>query len=52
VGRGLCLTTGFTYAAFSAFVLEAIGKGTAATKHSALTSLSNVPICYVTSIDV
>jgi MFS transporter, PAT family, beta-lactamase induction signal transducer AmpG len=44
-------TTGFTYAAFSAFVLEAIGKGAAATKYNALASLSNVPIYYVTNID-
>jgi len=44
-------TTGFTYAAFSAFVLEAIGKGAAATKYNALASLSNVPIYYITKID-
>jgi PAT family beta-lactamase induction signal transducer AmpG len=44
-------TTGFTYAAFSAFVLETIGKGAAATKYNALASLSNVPIYYVTNID-
>jgi MFS transporter, PAT family, beta-lactamase induction signal transducer AmpG len=43
--------TGFTYAAFSAFVLEAIGKGAAATKYSALASLSNMPIYYMTNID-
>ena len=43
--------TGFTYAAFSAFVLEAIGKGAAATKYSALASLSNVPIYYMTNLD-
>ena len=45
------LTTGFTFAAFSAFVLEAIGKGAAATKYNALASLSNVPIYYMTNID-
>jgi len=44
-------TTGFTYAAFTAFVLEAIGKGAAATKYNALASLSNVPIYYMTNID-
>jgi MFS family permease len=44
-------TCGLTYAAFSAFVLEAIGKGAAATKYNALASLSNVPIYYMTNID-
>jgi PAT family beta-lactamase induction signal transducer AmpG len=43
--------TGFTYAAFSAFVLEAIGKGAAATKYSALASLSNIPIYYMTNLN-
>lgn len=43
--------SGLTYAAFSAFVLEAIGKGAAATKYNALAALSNVPIYYVTNID-
>jgi len=44
-------TAGLTYAAFSAFTLEAIGKGAAATKYNALASLSNVPIYYMTMID-
>jgi MFS family permease len=44
-------TCGLTYAAFSAFVLEAIGQGAAATKYNALASLSNVPIYYMTNID-
>ena len=44
-------TSGLAYAAFSAFVLEAIGKGAAATKYNALASLSNVPIWYMTSLD-
>ena len=43
--------SGLCYAAFSAFVLEAIGKGAAATKYNALASLSNVPIYYMTNID-
>lgn len=43
--------TGLSYAAFSAFVLEAIGAGAAATKYNALASLSNVPIYYMTTID-
>ena len=44
-------TSGLAYAAFSAFVLEIIGKGAAATKYNVLASLSNVPIWYVTIID-
>ncbi|MDR3457594.1 MAG: MFS transporter [Verrucomicrobiae bacterium] len=44
-------TSGLCYAAFSAFVLEVIGKGAAATKYNALASLSNVPIYYMTNID-
>jgi len=44
-------TIGLTYAAFSAFVLEAIGQGAAATKYNALASLSNVPIYYMTIVD-
>ena len=43
--------TGFTYAAFSAVVLEAIGQGAAATKYNVFASLSNMPIAYVTLID-
>jgi len=44
-------SSGLTYAAFSAFVLEAIGKGAAATKYNALASLSNMPIYYMTNLD-
>lgn len=44
-------TTGLCYAAFSAFVLEVIGKGAAATKYNALASLSNLPIYYMTIVD-
>jgi PAT family beta-lactamase induction signal transducer AmpG len=44
-------SAGLTYAAFSAFVLEVIGKSAAATKYNALASLSNVPIYYMTLID-
>jgi MFS family permease len=43
--------TGLTYAGFSAFVLEAIGKGAAATKYSVYASLSNFPIYYMTNVD-
>lgn len=45
------LVTGFTYAGFSAVVLEAIGHGAAATKYSTYASLSNIPIGYMTKID-
>ena len=43
--------TGLTYAGFSAFVLEAMGLGAAATKFSLFASLSNMPIAYMTSAD-
>jgi predicted MFS family arabinose efflux permease len=45
------LIMGLTYAGFSAFVLEAMGTGAAATKYSVFASLSNTPIAYMTSID-
>ena len=45
------LITGFTYAGFSAVVLEAIGRGAAATKYNVYASLSNIPIAYMTVID-
>jgi MFS family permease len=38
--------TGLCYAAFSAFVLDAIGGGHAATKYNGFASLSNAPIWY------
>ncbi len=44
-------SAGLSYASFSAFVLEVIGKGAAATKYNALASLSNIPIYYMTNID-
>ena len=43
--------TGLTYAGFSAFVLEAMGTGAAATKYNVFASLSNIPIYYVTRLD-
>ncbi len=43
--------TGLTYAGFSAFVLEAMGRGAAATKYNVFASLSNFPIWYMTLID-
>ena len=38
--------TGLSYSAFSAFVLDAIGAGHAATKYNGFASLSNAPIWY------
>jgi MFS transporter, PAT family, beta-lactamase induction signal transducer AmpG len=43
--------SGFNYASFSAVVLEAIGKGAAATKYNVYASLSNAPIAYMTSLE-
>ena len=43
-------TSGLTYAAFSAVVLEAIGLGAAATKYNLYASLSNMPIAYMTLV--
>jgi hypothetical protein len=45
------VVTGLTYAGFTAFVLEAMGTGAAATKYNAFASLSNVPISYMTTMD-
>ena len=43
--------TGLTYAGFTAFVLEAIGMGAAATKYNVMASLSNTPIYVMTQVD-
>lgn len=40
-------TTGMCYAGFSAFVLDAIGSTSAATKYNAFASISNTPIWYM-----
>ncbi|HEY4123516.1 MAG TPA: MFS transporter [Rhizomicrobium sp.] len=42
---------GFCYASWGAVVLEAIGKGAAATKYNLLASISNMPIAYMTLVD-
>jgi len=42
---------GFNYASFSAVVLEAIGRGAAATKYNIFAALSNFPIQYVGLLD-
>lgn len=44
-------SNGFTYAGFSAFVLEVIGKGAAATKYNLYAGIGNIPIYAVTVID-
>jgi MFS transporter, PAT family, beta-lactamase induction signal transducer AmpG len=45
------LITGLTYAGFTAVVLEAMGRGAAATKYNVYASLSNFPIYYMTRVD-
>jgi PAT family beta-lactamase induction signal transducer AmpG len=45
------LVQGFNYAAFSAVVLEAIGRGAAATKYNLYASLANMPIAWLTIVD-
>ena len=42
---------GFNYASFSAVVLEAIGRGAAATKYNLYAALSNAPIMYMTTVE-
>ncbi len=43
--------TGLSWAGYSAFVLEAIGRGAAATKYSAYASLANAPIWYMSHVN-
>jgi hypothetical protein len=43
--------SGVAYGAFTGFVLEAIGRGAAATKYNVLASLSNIPIWYMTRLN-
>ena len=45
------LIAGFCYAAFGAVVLEAIGKGAAATKYNLLAGIANGPIMYLSWLD-
>jgi MFS family permease len=45
------LFTGVAYAAFSAVVLFAIGRGAASTKYATLSSLGNVPVVYMTALN-
>jgi MFS family permease len=44
------ITLGLSYAGFTAFTLEAIGKGAAATKYNIFGALSNTPIYLMTYI--
>jgi MFS transporter, PAT family, beta-lactamase induction signal transducer AmpG len=45
------LITGFCFAAWGAVVLEAIGKGAAATKYNLLAGIANLPIIYMAYLD-
>lgn len=45
------LFLGAAYAAFSAIVLFAIGRGVASTKYAMLASLGNVPVVYMTALN-
>lgn len=49
IGFGLlyAFVTGLSYAAFTAFVLDAIGSKGAATKYNIFAALSNIPITYM-----
>lgn len=42
---------GMGYAAFSAMVLFAIGRGAASTKYATLSSLGNIPVVYMTALN-
>ena len=48
---GYSFANGIAYAAFSAVVLLAIGRGAASTKYATLSSLGNLPIVYMTASD-
>jgi len=45
------LFCGMAYAAFSAVVLFAIGRGAASTKYATLSSLGNIPVVYMTAFN-
>lgn len=45
------LFCGIAYAAFSAIVLFAIGRGVASTKYAILSSLGNIPVVYMTAVN-
>jgi MFS family permease len=45
------LSNGLAWAAYSALVLHAIGRGAASTKYAALSSLGNLPLAYMTALN-
>jgi MFS transporter, PAT family, beta-lactamase induction signal transducer AmpG len=45
------LIAGFCYAAWGSVVLEAIGRGAAATKYNILAGIANIPISYMTYLN-
>ena len=45
------VSTGGTYAAFSALLLHVTGRGAASTKYATLSSLGNFPTAYMTAFD-
>jgi PAT family beta-lactamase induction signal transducer AmpG len=45
------IVSGMCFAGFSAVILEAIGRGAAATKYNLYASRSSVPICYMTLLE-
>jgi PAT family beta-lactamase induction signal transducer AmpG len=45
------VATGWAWAAFSALLLYAIGRGAASTKYATLSSLGNLPTTYMTAFD-
>lgn len=47
----ISFTTGMSWAGYAAFVLEAIGRGAAATKFSAFAWLANMPIYYMNLVN-
>jgi MFS transporter, PAT family, beta-lactamase induction signal transducer AmpG len=51
VAIAYAFTNGLGYAAFSAVVLVAIGRGAASTKYATLSSLGNLPVVYMTALD-
>ncbi len=45
------VSTGGTFASFSALLLHAVGRGAASTKYATLSSLGNFPTSYMTAFD-
>ena len=51
VRTGAAVFVGAGYAAFSALVVHAIGRGVASTKYAILQSLGNIPVAYMTAFN-